>query len=57
MPDWLLQIVSMVFAAGVTWGAIRGDIKALHEQVRQAAQEAGEAHKRIDAILLRGQHG
>ena len=48
MEPWLLQAVGMIVAAAVTWGAIRADIRHIHEQVKEAKQAAHEAHRRID---------
>ena len=51
MPDWLIQLAGMLFAAGAVYGAIKGDLKALHESVRDAKATANEAHRRIDTIF------
>lgn len=48
MPDWLLQVIGYAFAGGCVYGAIRADMKAIHEQVKAASGSAVRAHRRID---------
>lgn len=58
MPEWMVQIGVMVFGSGAVYGAIRADIRAIHERVNDAKEAADEAHRRIDGLLIRGkQHG
>lgn len=51
MPDWVLHIGGMLFAGGMYYGAIRADLKALHEKIETANRAASRAHQRIDNIL------
>lgn len=46
MSELLLQFGGLVIGAAVTYGAIRADLRNLHEGVRRA-------HERIDDIALR----
>lgn len=54
MPDWLLQLGALIFGAGATYGAIRGDLKALHVTAGAAVAAAESAHRRIDALFQQG---
>lgn len=53
MEPWILQLGGMMIAAAVTWGAIRADIRHIHEQVKEAKQRADAAHSRIDDFYQR----
>lgn len=53
MPDWMFQLAGYLAAGGAAYGAIRADLKALHEKAHMAHESAGEAHRRIDGILDR----
>lgn len=46
-------VVSQIFGAGAVWGAIRADIRNLHDKVASAHESAKEAHDRIDDIYKR----
>jgi cell division protein FtsL len=50
--DTLMQLGMMILAAAATYGAIRQDIKNIHEKISRAEQNVDHAHKRIDEILL-----
>lgn len=64
MPDWIVIVggfIGQAFTAGAIYGAIKGDIKAVVQATasakdcaKEAKAEAGEAHKRIDSILMKG---
>lgn len=54
MPEWVLQLAGLVFGAGATYGAIRGDLKALHEKAGAAVAAAESAHRRLDALMMKG---
>lgn len=59
MPDWVLQLAGYLAAAGAAYGAIRADLKALHERAQMAQESASEAHRRIDEHVTdwhRGAH-
>lgn len=48
MPEWLLQLAGYIAVGGFAYGAIRSDLKALHEQLAKAERSATRAHTRID---------
>lgn len=50
--DILVQIVILVLTAAVTYGAIRQDIKNIHQNIADVKDSVTDAHKRIDSILL-----
>ena len=52
-PEIALAIAAQIFAAGAIYGAIRADLRALHERVGSVEKSADGAHQRIDTILLR----
>lgn len=52
MPDWLMQILGMAFAAAGIYGAIRSDLGEIREKAEGAANSAEKAHSRIDELLL-----
>lgn len=47
-------VISQIFGAGAVWGAVRSDIKYLHEKTAAAERRADEAHARIDDLYERG---
>lgn len=51
MPEWLLQVVGIVAAAGGVYGAIRSDLAAIREKAEQASAAATRAHDRIDKFF------
>lgn len=51
MPDWLIQLGGMLVTGGMAWGAIRADLKAIHERIVDLKDSAKEAHKRLDDHL------
>lgn len=57
MHEWILQLVSVLVAAGAAYGGIRADIRRLHAEVSEVKRVTQAAHKRIDSILIRGWHG
>jgi len=50
--DILGQIIALILAAAVTYGAIRQDIKNIHQNISDLRESVNEAHKRIDSIIL-----
>lgn len=48
MPDWLMQMAGYLVAGGMAYGAIRADLKALHDKAMSAVASAQRAHIRID---------
>jgi archaellum component FlaF (FlaF/FlaG flagellin family) len=52
MGESVLLNAGVIIGAGlITWGAIRADIRNLHEQVKEAKTAATDAHRRIDSIF------
>lgn len=52
MIEWFtigVTVVAQVFAAGVVYGAIRADLRNLHDRVESV-------EKRIDKLILRGKN-
>lgn len=54
MESYIYQGVVLIGAGLITWGAIRADIKNLHEQVKEAKGVARDAHNRIDQLFSKG---
>ncbi len=52
MPDWIFQMLTAGAGAASVYAAIRADLARLLEKAEQAGKSAGEAHARIDGILL-----
>ena len=54
----LLQVVTVLIAAGAVYGGIRSDLKTMHENMRRIEKTADKAHDRIDSITGSGRrHG
>jgi hypothetical protein len=49
------NVVVMLLSAGAVYGAIRTDIKNIHEKINDLKDSNDEAHKRIDALLMKKQ--
>jgi outer membrane murein-binding lipoprotein Lpp len=49
-PRFMLNFITVIAALGVFWGAIRADVKNIHEKVQDAKETGIRAHDRIDAI-------
>jgi len=47
------NIVVMLLSAGAVYGAIRSDIKNIHEKINDVQESSNAAHQRIDAILMK----
>lgn len=47
-------IMSQLFTAGAVYGAIKADLKHLHERTTAAHESAKRAHERIDTFYERG---
>lgn len=56
-PDQILQLIYALLGAGVIYGGIRADLRAMHERIEAAQSAATRAHERIDTIIMRGDHG
>ena len=52
--DLTLQIGSMVAGAGAIYGAIKTDLRAMHERIGRIERASDQAHDRIDKILEQG---
>lgn len=50
--DAITQIVMMILAAGAIYGAIRQDIKNIHQMISDNKESTNDAHRRIDSLLL-----
>lgn len=46
------NIFGLILTAGAVYGAIRQDLKNIHEKVQDAKESSDEAHRRIDQILM-----
>jgi hypothetical protein len=52
----ILQVVTVLIAAGAVYGGIRSDIRAMHENLQRVEKMAAKAHDRIDAIAAKDSH-
>jgi len=53
----LLQLVTVLIAAGAVYGGIRGDLKSIHEHLRRVERAAEKAHDRLDGLSAGRRHG
>jgi hypothetical protein len=49
--DVLLQIAGILVTGGAIYGAIRSDIRNIHESIKDSRESITRAHDRIDNIL------
>lgn len=49
-----LPLVSSLLAAGALYGAVRQDLKNIHERIGDLGDSLDNAHRRIDAVLTKG---
>jgi hypothetical protein len=56
----VIFLIGQIVLSASIWGAIRGDIKALHENdknhengIKEAKEIAGRAHVRIDSYIAK----
>lgn len=54
MIEILYTMAGALFTGGVIYGGIRADLRNAVTCAIEAKAEAGEAHKRIDRLLLKG---
>lgn len=47
-PGLIVQIVTVIATGGAMYGAIKSDLKSLHEKVASAQKTADMAHQRLD---------
>jgi outer membrane murein-binding lipoprotein Lpp len=52
MPEWVLQVLGMAGAAVGIYAGIRADLAAIRVMAESAANEANQAHARIDNLLM-----
>lgn len=50
------DVLIVIMTAGAVYGAIRQDLKNIHEKIARAQAVADEAHKRIDSFLINNNH-
>jgi hypothetical protein len=50
--DVTTQIVSLLLTAGAVYGAIRSDIKGIHQRITDIKASSDDAHKRLDELLM-----
>ena len=50
--DIILQLTMLALTAAAVYGAIRMDIKNIHEKIARNQSEIDKAHERIDGILI-----
>jgi hypothetical protein len=50
----LLWVFGQVVVAAGIWGAIRSDLKAMHQLIGLTIRNTDKAHERIDGILTNG---
>jgi len=46
------NIFGLILTACAVYGAIRQDLKNIHEKIQDAKDSSDKAHRRIDAILM-----
>lgn len=46
----LLELATVLIAAGAVYGGIRSDLKLMHERINHAERVANKAHDRIDGM-------
>ncbi len=54
MPEWLVSVIGMAFAAGGVYAAIRADLTRAIVIAENAMRAATEANARIDQHLDKG---
>jgi hypothetical protein len=54
MPEWILQVVSIVAAGAGVYAAIRADLAFLRAKVDTLEESAERAHRRIDGLITKG---
>lgn len=54
MPSLLLEIITLLVTGGALYGAIRSDLRNIHERLNKQEAENTRAHARIDSLIQRG---
>jgi hypothetical protein len=49
-PEFLLNLLGMVATAGAVYGAIKGDIKAMHQRLNDLNEQVVYNRGRIDTL-------
>jgi hypothetical protein len=49
-PDFILQVLIMVATAGAVYGAIKGDLKAMHQRLNDLNDQIVYNRGRIDIL-------
>jgi hypothetical protein len=57
MPEWLLQLASLLVAGGAIYGGIRSDLRNTHELAKDAKAVALDAQQKIFNHIAGGNHG
>lgn len=52
MPEWFMQMLSVLGAPLAVYGGIRYDLGQLRAKVEGAARAAEKAHERMDALMM-----
>lgn len=52
--DLVFKLGIMVLTAGAIYGAIKSDLKAMHEKIATIEKDTINANKRIDDLLMKG---
>lgn len=52
MPDWFVQLLSVLGAPLAVYGGIRYDLGQLRARVEGAARAAEKANERMDALMM-----
>lgn len=55
VPDWILQLIGMAGAGVAVYAGIRSDLAAMAAHLKDTAETANHAHRRIDDLLMRGE--
>lgn len=50
----LREVVVPLIAAGAVYGGIRADLRHAMRTAESAVRAAGDAHRRIDSMLMKG---
>lgn len=52
--DIWIKVIMIVATSGAVYGAIRNDIKNIHERLNGIEKDVTEANRRIDGIFMKG---
>lgn len=54
IEPWMIQVLGMIATGAGVYAAIRADLARAIVTAENAHSSAGEAHKRIDSLLMKG---